>query len=174
MWPISFTLALTAALLCNLHAPAGTETQWRSSCAGPVLLVGPWSSAWRSSTTPGPVPSAHPLSVAAIQGNIEQSMKWDPAQLNAQLALYRDMSFSSKPVDLLMWPETAVPVLKESAEGYLEHDGQLRRRPTLGADHRRADTPGRCTTQNATTTASPWSAKATALTSKQKLVPFGE
>jgi len=34
--------------------------------------------------------------VAAIQGNVEQSMKWDPEQLNAQLALYRDMSFSSK------------------------------------------------------------------------------
>jgi apolipoprotein N-acyltransferase len=45
-------------------------------------------------------------------------MKWDPAQLNAQLALYRDMSFSSKrrPADLA---GNRVPVLKESAEGYL-------------------------------------------------------
>jgi len=39
-------------------------------------------------------PAGAPLSVAALQGNIEQSMKWDPSQLNAQLALYRDMSFS--------------------------------------------------------------------------------
>src|SRR3546814_18241660 len=68
-------------------------------------------------------PSGDPLSVAAIQGNIEQSMKWDPEQLNAQLALYRDMSFASKRVDLLIWPETAVPVLKESAQGYLDMMG---------------------------------------------------
>jgi apolipoprotein N-acyltransferase len=52
-------------------------------------------------------------------------MKWDPAQLNAQLALYRDMSFSSKRVDLLIWPETAVPVLKDQAEGYLDMMGRL-------------------------------------------------
>ncbi|MQT72679.1 apolipoprotein N-acyltransferase, partial [Pseudomonas sp. FSL R10-0071] len=52
-------------------------------------------------------------------GNVAQSMKWDPAELNAQLALYRDMTFSSKRVDLIVWPETAIPVLKENAEGYL-------------------------------------------------------
>src|SRR3546814_14931264 len=37
--------------------------------------------------------------------------------------LYRDMSFASKRVDLLIWPETAVPVLKESAQGYLDMMG---------------------------------------------------
>ncbi len=52
-------------------------------------------------------------------------MKWDPEQLNAQLALYRDMSFASKRVDLLIWPETAVPVLKESAQGYLDMMGSF-------------------------------------------------
>ena len=46
-------------------------------------------------------------------------MKWDPEQLNAQLALYRDMTFSAKPTDLIVWPETAIPVLKEHAQGYL-------------------------------------------------------
>jgi apolipoprotein N-acyltransferase len=54
-----------------------------------------------------------------MQGNIEQSMKWDPEQLNAQLALYRDMTFSAKPTDLIIWPETAIPVLKDRALGYL-------------------------------------------------------
>ena len=119
MWLISFTLALTAALLYN--APRLIRTGRKGFiAAGVVLLIGPWVAglalkghAWTS-------PSGDPLSVAAIQGNIEQSMKWDPEQLNAQLALYRDMSFASKRVDLLIWPETAVPVLKESAQGYLD------------------------------------------------------
>lgn len=122
MWLVSFTIALTAALLCN--APRLLSNRRPGFiAAGIVLLFGPWAAgialkghAWTS-------PSGEPLSVAAIQGNVEQSMKWDPAQLNSQLALYRDMSLSAKRVDLLIWPETAVPVLKESAEGYLNMMG---------------------------------------------------
>ncbi|AVO61447.1 apolipoprotein N-acyltransferase [Pseudomonas chlororaphis] len=124
MWLISFTLALTAALLYNLPSLVRAGRKGFIA-AGLVLLVGPWvigitlkGHAWTS-------PSGEPLTVAAIQGNIEQSLKWDPAQLNSQLALYRDMSFSSKRVDLLVWPETAVPVLKESAEDYLNMMGNF-------------------------------------------------
>jgi len=124
MWLISFSLALTAALLYNLPRliRAGRKG---FIVAGLLLLVAPWAigialkgHAWTS-------PSGDPLSVAAIQGNIEQSLKWDPEELNAQLALYRDMSFRSKRVDLLIWPETAVPVLKESVEGYLNMMGNF-------------------------------------------------
>jgi apolipoprotein N-acyltransferase len=118
MWLISFALALSAALLCNLPRLIKASKRKAFVAAGVILLIGPWvigqalkHHAWTS-------PSGDPLSVAAIQGNIEQSMKWDPAQVNAQLALYRDMTFSSKRVDLMVWPETAVPVLKENAEGF--------------------------------------------------------
>jgi apolipoprotein N-acyltransferase len=124
MWLISFALALTAAVLCNLPRLLATKRNAFIG-AGLLLLVAPWAiglalkhHAWTS-------PSGAPLSVAAIQGNVEQSMKWDPEQLNAQLALYRDMSFSSKRVDLLVWPETAVPVLKDSVEGYLGMMGRF-------------------------------------------------
>lgn len=124
MWLISFALALTAAVLCNLPRLLASKRNGFIG-AGLVLLVAPWAiglalkhHAWTS-------PSGAPLTVAAIQGNVEQSMKWDPAQIDAQLALYRDMSFSSKPVDLLVWPETAVPVLKESVEGYLGMMGKF-------------------------------------------------
>ncbi|HCP53359.1 MAG TPA: apolipoprotein N-acyltransferase, partial [Pseudomonas sp.] len=60
-----------------------------------------------------------PLKVMTIQGNVPQNMKWDPEQLDAQLSLYRDLTFQSKPADLIVWPETAVPILKERASGYL-------------------------------------------------------
>src|SRR3546814_15102939 len=46
-------------------------------------------------------------------------MKWDPKKLEMQLLLYRDMTFGSRPADLIVWPETAVPILKDHAEGYL-------------------------------------------------------
>ncbi len=124
MWLISFALALTAALLCNLPRLLAAKRNAFIG-AGLVLLVAPWAIGLALKHHAWTTPSGAPLTVAAIQGNVEQSMKWDPEQLNAQLALYRDMSFSSKPVDLLVWPETAVPVLKESVEGYLGMMGKF-------------------------------------------------
>ena len=124
IWLISFALALTSAILCNLPRILVSKHNGYIGI-GLVLLVAPWAiglalkhHAWTS-------PSGAPLSVAAIQGNIEQNIKWDPEQLNVQLALYRDMSFSSKHVDLRVWPETAVPVLKEYVEGYLGMMGEF-------------------------------------------------
>lgn len=171
MWLISFALALTAALLCNL-----LRLRERKSflAAGIVLLLAPWvlglalkNHAWTS-------PSGAPLKVAAIQGNIAQSMKWDPQQLNAQLALYRDMTFTAKPVDLIVWPETAVPVLKESAEGFLSVMGKFaaERRAALitGVPIRQLGGRGEYRYYNGITVVG--EGDGTYL--KQKLVPFGE
>ncbi|MDD1957051.1 apolipoprotein N-acyltransferase [Pseudomonas sp. 8209] len=122
MWLVSFTLALTAALLCNLHR---LRERKGFMAIGALLLFAPWIIGLALKGHAWTVPSGEPLQVAAIQGNIEQELKWDPEQLNRQLALYRDMSFSSRPVDLIVWPETAVPVLKEQAQGYLDMMGSF-------------------------------------------------
>lgn len=120
VWLISFALALTAALLCNLHRLRAR----RSFLAiGVLLLVAPWVLGIALKNHAWTRPAGEPLTVAAVQGNVEQDLKWDPAHINAQLALYRDMSFTSKPVDLLIWPETAVPVLKDQAQGYIDMMG---------------------------------------------------
>ncbi|WP_213875441.1 apolipoprotein N-acyltransferase [Pseudomonas sp. dw_358] len=117
MWLISFTLALTAALLCNLdrlrlHKPA--------LAAGIVLLVGPWGLALGLKTYAWTVPVAPPLKVAAIQGDVAQMMKWDPNAVNQQLALYRDMTMAARRADLYIWPETAIPLWLDTATPYLE------------------------------------------------------
>ena len=116
VWLLSFALALSAALLANLPRLYRNKPQFGAALA---LLIAPWLIGGLLKGHAWTAPAGDPLSVAAIQGNVEQNLKWDPAQLNAQLALYRDMSFRSKPTDLLIWPETAVPVLKEQAIGYL-------------------------------------------------------
>ncbi len=52
------------------------------------------------------------LRVALIQGNIDQSAKWDPSFQHETLEIYRKLSEAavqeSSP-DLLIWPETAAP-----------------------------------------------------------------
>lgn len=122
VWLISFTLALTAALLCNLH-----RLRPRPSflAVASVLLLAPWGLGLALKGHAWTIPAGDPLKVAAIQGNVEQDLKWDPAHIDAQLALYRDLSFSSRPVDLLVWPETAVPVLKDQAQGYIDVMGRF-------------------------------------------------
>ncbi|MND90544.1 Apolipoprotein N-acyltransferase [compost metagenome] len=122
MWLISFCLALCAALLCNLHRLRARKSFLAVAI---VLLLAPWAIGLALKNHAWTSPAGKPLTVAALQGNVEQELKWNPEHINAQLALYRDMSFSSKPVDLLVWPETAVPILKEQAQGYLDMMGNF-------------------------------------------------
>ena len=51
------------------------------------------------------------LSVAVIQGNIDQSLKWDPAYQEETVKIYRDLSLEALPKtpELIIWPETAIP-----------------------------------------------------------------
>ncbi|MDD2046921.1 apolipoprotein N-acyltransferase [Pseudomonas putida] len=122
MWLISFCLALSAALLCNLPRLRARKSFLAVAI---VLLLAPWAAGLALKNHAWTEPAGKPLTVAALQGNVEQELKWNPEHINAQLALYRDMSFSSKPVDLLVWPETAVPILKEQAQGYLDMMGSF-------------------------------------------------
>lgn len=122
LWLVSFCLALTAALLCNLprlRQPRG------ALIAGLLLLVAPWLVAQLVNGKAWTSPAGKPLSVAALQGNIAQSLKWDPAQIDAQLELYRDLTLGARRTDLIIWPETAVPVLLDSARGYLDRIGDF-------------------------------------------------
>lgn len=47
--------------------------------------------------------------VSVIQGNIPQKDKWKLHMKQPTMALYRDLSLAQQDVDLIIWPETAVP-----------------------------------------------------------------
>lgn len=171
VWLVSFALALSAALLVNL--PALLARRGQALVTG-LLLLAVWLGGPLLKGHSWTAPAGAPLKVAAFQGNVEQSLKWDPEQLNAQLALYRDLTFSAAPADLYVWPETAVPVLKEYAEGYLSMIGRFAReqRAALitGVPLRQADAEGRLRYYNGVEALGLGSG----LYRKQKLVPFGE
>ncbi len=48
-------------------------------------------------------------SIAAIQGNIAQELKWDPEHLRAAFEKYLQLSEKAGTADLVVWPETALP-----------------------------------------------------------------
>jgi apolipoprotein N-acyltransferase len=52
------------------------------------------------------------LQTLLVQGCIDQSVKWDPAYQARTVAIYRNLSLGrgdEGPVDLVVWPESAVP-----------------------------------------------------------------
>lgn len=53
--------------------------------------------------------AAPSLKIAVIQGNIEQDQKWSPAFKSETVDRYGNLSLSSAPADLIVWPETALP-----------------------------------------------------------------
>ena len=52
--------------------------------------------------------TAPQLRVAAVQGNIDIDLKWDPARAKQNLEAYRTLSKQADGVPLVIWPETAI------------------------------------------------------------------
>jgi len=58
------------------------------------------------------------LKIAIAQGNIDQSIKWNPAYQEKTVQIYRTLTLQSRSFgpDLVVWPETAVPLFFQDGE----------------------------------------------------------
>uniref|UniRef100_I2Q2B8 Apolipoprotein N-acyltransferase n=1 Tax=Desulfovibrio sp. U5L TaxID=596152 RepID=I2Q2B8_9BACT len=59
-----------------------------------------------------PAPKDAAIHATIIQGNVDQSRKWDPASQRETVEKYLDMAsqaIKDAPTDLLVWPETTMP-----------------------------------------------------------------
>ncbi len=61
-----------------------------------------------------------PLKIGLVQGNIDQSIKWDYSFQRETLKLYEKLSskVAEKKPDLIIWPETATPFFFQDAKEY--------------------------------------------------------
>jgi apolipoprotein N-acyltransferase len=57
--------------------------------------------------------------VALIQGNIPQSIKWQPEQEWPTMLKYLDLTRVNYDADLIVWPESAIPALEPAVQDYL-------------------------------------------------------
>ncbi len=66
---------------------------------------------WRIKATDHLIAAAPTARVAVIQGNIDQSLKWDPVFQDATIKTYHRLSLAAKSEnpDLIVWPESATP-----------------------------------------------------------------
>lgn len=117
-----------------------------------------------------------PLSVALIQGNIPQNEKWKPEYRAKSLAIYESLS---EPywanTDIILWPETAIPILLDQAYPYLKEMAErgLKDKTTLisGIPYRGPSTYSTDIVFHNSIVAM---GTGSGLYHKQKLVPFGE
>jgi apolipoprotein N-acyltransferase len=124
VYGVSVLLALAAALLAWSVTTRGLPAQRAWAVTAIVaMLVGGQALHGIDWTTP----DGAPTSVALLQGNIPQDMKWDPEITRATLDSYLNMAAAS-PAQLIVLPETALPLfesdLPESDRAALESIGR--------------------------------------------------
>lgn len=106
---ISFVLALIAALLAfGWQRGRFVVLMLALIAAGVALKQVSWTE-----------PAGEPVGVSLLQGNIPQSLKWDPARLDLSFDTYRRLAHEH-PAQLVVLPETAIPLLFDQIpHGYL-------------------------------------------------------
>ena len=115
IYGVSFVTAVMAGLLVMLVR--GTS-RLRLAAAGAAVLLALATAALGTRTWT--VPDGPPLSVALVQGSIPQDQKWLPSQREPTMALYRDLTLGLENVDLVIWPEVAVPSQISRERPYLD------------------------------------------------------
>lgn len=95
----------------------------RKVTAGAILIAAllPWLIAPAMNKTDWTELSEEPVSFAAMQGNIPQQIKWDPDFLRDQIVAYLGMTEAHWQSDLILWPETAIPIPQDQAGKVIDH-----------------------------------------------------
>ena len=114
------------------------------------------------------------LKVSAVQGNIAQEVKWLPEQRSPTINAYLDQTRQHWDSDLILWPETAITVLKDQFQAYLDtiNEEAINNKTTLitGIPFRYTQGPFKGEFHNSILAIG----MGEGLYHKQKLVPFGE
>ncbi|MBW8459141.1 MAG: apolipoprotein N-acyltransferase [Thiobacillus sp.] len=108
VYGVSFLLALIAALLAWSVTTRGRYAQ-RAWAVVAIVALGVGGQALRG--VAWTTPDGAPTTVALLQGNIPQDLKWQPEKAQATLESYARMATAS-PAQLIVLPETALPLFE--------------------------------------------------------------
>ncbi|MDY7032316.1 MAG: apolipoprotein N-acyltransferase, partial [Thermodesulfobacteriota bacterium] len=124
VYGISFLIVFVNALLFNISQKwllEGKKNFYKEIAFILLLFVGTLTyGVWRLADINEISHSSPTIKVALIQGNIDQSKKWDKAYQDETIRIYRELSFNaaqSNP-NLIVWPETATPFYFQSYNTY--------------------------------------------------------
>ena len=110
VYGVGWVLALVAALLVQALYATRRSMPKNARLAPLGLAAALLASGMLLSLAEWTTPADAPLTVRLLQGNVKQEMKFEQEGVDQSLALYRKL-ITEKPADLIVTPETALPVL---------------------------------------------------------------
>jgi len=95
----------------------------RYASAAIVVIVAllPWATGPALSSANWTSLDKEPVTIAFMQGNIPQQIKWDPDFLRDQIVAYLELTEAHWNTDLILWPETAIPIPQDQAGKIIDH-----------------------------------------------------
>ncbi|MGB9430504.1 MAG: apolipoprotein N-acyltransferase [Gammaproteobacteria bacterium] len=118
VYGVSLAVALCAGLLLSLLA-AGARVRARFVCL--IALAAVWIVGGVLAAVSWTQPAGAPIGVSLMQGDIPQTLKWDPQEFLPTLERYRRLTEAHWDSRLIIWPEAAVPeYADEVRQDYLD------------------------------------------------------
>ncbi len=115
VYGISLAVALSAALALMLWNGVG---RLRGYCFALLTLL--WLSGAALALVDWTRPAGEPLTVSLVQGNVPQDLKWHPGMRDVTLEIYARLTRAHWSSDLIVWPETAIPMFEYRARPFLD------------------------------------------------------
>jgi apolipoprotein N-acyltransferase len=131
-----------------------------------------WTIGAALSFIPWTRPNGQPITVSLIQGNVPQTIKWDPKHVNVSLDRYKTLTESvwgkSK---IIIWPESSVPLPLANASEFIN---SLDEKAQQTGSHLILGVPIENETKNGYYNALVTLGDVKSVYLKRRLVPFGE
>jgi apolipoprotein N-acyltransferase len=112
---MSFAVLVTSGALLTLVLGS-----LRERAAAGAVLAAVWAGGLAGGAQSFTEPKEREVGVALAQGNIAQTLKYEPEQLRPMMALYAELTRQGAGADLVIWPEAAIPTYLEYIEDYAE------------------------------------------------------
>lgn len=170
VYAVSFVVILFAAALVEI-----LKRKYMWILVSAIFVLGAWAASFIQFVQPK---AEKLLSVSLIQGNIPQDLKWLTEYQVKTLEIYAQLSRSEWGRDLIVWPESSIPLFQTDIEPFLKAmDEQAKSTETAWVtgipywDLEESQQNGLPMYYNAMMASG---SDATGLYKKQRLVPFGE
>lgn len=120
IYGVSLMVVMSSGLLVCAHQ-AYKKHAYRTLYFRMLAVATIWMAGAMLSLIPWTNPEGQPLNVSLVQGDIPQSLKWNPDHIQLSFDRYRDLT---KPLwgkaDIIVWPEAAIPMTLQSAAKFIE------------------------------------------------------
>ena len=124
---VTFGVAVTAGAIVVVFFQGGA-----GRIAAIALAAVLWLGGWLLDGLEWTRPAGEPVDIALLQGAIPQDEKWLAANRASTLGKYRALNREALGAKIIVWPESAIPVLAHDAVVYLE--GIRRESAARGSD----------------------------------------